>query len=561
MLLVKKVLNISKKVFLVIAVYFTIISLFLYFINKNKLPIKAENNLIEKNRQEIYKIINDKKINSSKQGKLSIALYRATMCGMIGESCTDNPADGDKNFDKSTFGFISKVISLPYTHPPASGIYWVYSGLQNAGFIPKTYAAEGIGLAAIKPFNKLWQSFRDISYMLLVIVLIAIGFMVMFRMKLNPQTVITVENALPRIVISLLLITFSYAIAGFLIDLMYLIISVIIVLMSNLDIPGSIYVPAKKLELLNKFSGGNFTNIFFFPFNIMKVGNSLINIFPASTSFILRRVVGGVIGFTLSKLFYDNFLKGLLEGLNNVSAATFGIGQIPGIIGWFIVLFLALLFFAGIGMPLLFGLLVLFTIVFLLFRILFLLVTTYIQILIMIIFAPIFLIFEAIPGKSAFSYWIKNLFANLLTFPVVVILILVGGMIMTVAEQMSGNLWSPPFLYGFDTTSFSTLVGLGIILLIPDFVRTTKELLGVKDLPFQIGLGTFFGGATAAWGGVQGGVGLFTSLTQMPGLGLWLQQQADKGGFMSKIMPPTMQESLLRAMRNFEAEQLKKKNG
>jgi len=51
--------------------------------------------------------------------------------------------------------------------------------------------------------------------------------MIMFRVKINPQTVVTVQSSLPKIVISAVLITFSYAIAGLLIDIMYVFMGLI----------------------------------------------------------------------------------------------------------------------------------------------------------------------------------------------------------------------------------------------------------------------------------------------------------------------------------------------
>ena len=45
-----------------------------------------------------------------------------SMCSMIGEACTDNPADADKNYGKSVFGFMSNLIIIPYANPPASGV-------------------------------------------------------------------------------------------------------------------------------------------------------------------------------------------------------------------------------------------------------------------------------------------------------------------------------------------------------------------------------------------------------------------------------------------------------
>src|SRR6185437_16773771 len=41
------------------------------------------------------------------------------------------------------------------------------------------------------------------------------------RFRVDPRTVMTLQNQIPRVIIAILLITFSYAIAGALIDLMW----------------------------------------------------------------------------------------------------------------------------------------------------------------------------------------------------------------------------------------------------------------------------------------------------------------------------------------------------
>ncbi|MDO9028041.1 MAG: hypothetical protein Q7U68_04180, partial [Candidatus Roizmanbacteria bacterium] len=293
----KPTISFLKKAFLVIAVYFIVISLFSHFIQKDRISLIPQASPIEKNRAEIYKVINDKELSKTKEGKLTIALYKMSMCSMIGEACTDNPADADKNYNKSIFGFITKLIVMPYANPPASGVMWAYEGLQNAGFVPKTMAAEGIGFAAIKPFSNLWKIFRDLSYMLLVIVLIAIGFMIMFRAKINPQTVISVENALPKIVIALILITFSFAIAGFLIDLMYVVIIIIISVLSN----NNTFYNATNFQ--NEYISANFTHLFSDVAarnNLLTGGiftalsDSLLGLFPPIVSLFLRSAVGAV---------------------------------------------------------------------------------------------------------------------------------------------------------------------------------------------------------------------------------------------------------------------------
>jgi hypothetical protein len=60
----------------------------------------------------------------------------------------------------------------------------------------------------------LWKAMRNIAYSFIVIILVAVGFMVMFRRKLSAQLTVTVANSLPRLVIGLILITFSYPIAA-----------------------------------------------------------------------------------------------------------------------------------------------------------------------------------------------------------------------------------------------------------------------------------------------------------------------------------------------------------
>src|SRR3990170_138343 len=82
--------------------------------------------------------------------------------------------------------------------------------------------AQGAGYTALSPLIPLWTAFRNISYLAFVVIFILIGFMIMFRAKLDPQTVVNVQNSLPKLVITLLLITFSFAIAGFMVDLIYL---------------------------------------------------------------------------------------------------------------------------------------------------------------------------------------------------------------------------------------------------------------------------------------------------------------------------------------------------
>src|SRR5207248_2071356 len=80
---------------------------------------------------------------------------------------------------------------------------------------------DGYGYASLRPFLKLWKAFRNIIYLLFVIVFVVIGLGVMLRLKVDNKTVMTVQAAIPKIVVALILVTLSYAIVGFLIDMMW----------------------------------------------------------------------------------------------------------------------------------------------------------------------------------------------------------------------------------------------------------------------------------------------------------------------------------------------------
>ncbi|MBI2051820.1 hypothetical protein HYT33_03615 [Candidatus Roizmanbacteria bacterium] len=511
----KKALSIGKKLFIVIVVYFAVVSLFVYFTSEN-IP-KQNIDPIKHNRAEIYKTIKNPELNSSKEGKFLIAIYRAALCGFIGEGCTSDPNDGNKNFDRSLFGFATNLIVLPYTNPPASGVYWAYSGLENAGFLPKTYAAEGVGFAALKPIQGLWKIFRDLAFILLVLVLITIGFLIMFRVKINPQTIVSLENSLPRIVAALLLITFSFAIAGFLIDLMYVVIVVSVSAMARANIGELKLSNLQKLQ--NQWIGAGLIELW--PFGVggfgpFQVGIALVNILPS----FIRGVFKGLIAFVATRLLQvtitshlSNFIdatKGLggtigvigtVLGFGGGGTVGINFGNITGIPAFLIELFIFLLLFpymAGVIVGLMFVL----TLVFFIFRVFFLLFGAYIKILLLVILSPVILLMGVFPGRNAVSFWFKNLLAELITFPLVIIIMLIGYAI-TRAPLIEGRLFRPPFLYQIDPNTFAVLVGMGIVLLIPNLVRAVKEYIGLKGPGLGFTAGLFFAGATGATGGAM----------------------------------------------------------
>lgn len=527
------VVNFVRKLVLVVSVFVIVITLFVYFINKHKVR-DTSTEIIKSQRKELYKIIDNKDLQKNTFGKYAVAIYRLTTCSIVGELCTDIPSDGESFFKTSLLGRTTELISFPYTNPPASGMYWALDSFQKAGLIPQTYAAEGIGFASIKPLMSLWKIFRDVAYLCLVLVMIVIGFMIMFRMKINPQTVISVENALPKIVITLILITFSFAIAGLLIDIMYILIVLSIGLLSNnntyydtntmqstfLDSGfGTLYqflMPADPTQV-KAWPWTNFSLMPLFP-RMTLIGDAFMSFFPNWVDAIGRIIaVGGTLWLVGARMVDQSNSVGIQRLLNGLDLFGNSLGEMPhpiigGILSFFF--YMAAITMAIHGFGFIIGILVMLTFTGMLFRVFFILIRAYIQIIVTIVLSPIILLFEALPGKSVFSFWVKGLIGELITFPTVIVILLVAKILINTLSS-PGEFWAPPLIMGssgINSTGFGIILGMGLVFILPDLIKFVKEGIGAKPLPFSIGPGTFFGGAGGLVGSGVGMLGQFSTI-------------------------------------------------
>lgn len=118
-------------------------------------------------------------------------------------------------------GHLFALSDAMYQTPAASAKqYLAYLGERSKLTTPAY--AQSKGAVFLFPVIKVWEAARNVVYVFFVIIFVAIGFMIMFRSKLNPQTVVNIQISLPKIVISLILVTFSFAICGLIVDIAYL---------------------------------------------------------------------------------------------------------------------------------------------------------------------------------------------------------------------------------------------------------------------------------------------------------------------------------------------------
>lgn len=356
-------------------------------------------------------------------------------------------------YQGSAVAGINNSIAYMLTNPPADLALWVRDTGQTLGFIPRQVQAQGVGFTGLAPILGIWKGFRNIAYVLLALIMIVVGFMVMFRQKIDPKTVVTVQNSLPRIVVVLLLITFSYAIVGLMIDLMYLVIAAGMAILDK-SLPGGakISIFGMGVDLIS----GGFGDL---------LGSVFAPIVNAPTQ-ILTQTIGGALSRNPQAA--QNALPGLLM---------FSAGLGPGIIIWLLVALFYL---------------------FALVRILIMLLMAYVNIILAVLVGPVQILFDALPGNNAFVSWLKNLFVNLIPFPITVFMLILGFSLSSNLGT-TGSLWTPPLLpqWGVASSFASTILWLGIILTIPSIVNTVKEALKAKA---AVPIGGGFGGVSGVFG-------------------------------------------------------------
>jgi len=354
-------------------------------------------------------------------------------------------------------------IEATLTHPPASGTREISQTLAKFNLASPAYAqVGGYGYEAMSPLRALWSASRNMAYFLMVVLLVAAGFMIMFRVKINPQTAVTLQMMIPKIIISLILVTFSYAIAGLVFDLVYLIITLVI-------------------ALFGTASAGN-----------PAIFDSLSNAIKFFTNSEYRYVV---LYYLLPWLIL--FAVGIGVALLPTGITTV-IGGLTAIIGIIAIIF--------IGWTLL--------------KIWWMLLKTYLMLMILIIIGPWQIVTGLLPGQKGFSSWLRNVVAHASVFVVVPLMVFFNVLFwrpsfistfMAGWEDLTtdrGWIYKPlgnvtnlgatgdlPKLPFVNTSGniFQFFLGYAILALIPKAAEMVKEALKVPAFKY----GTAFGEAIA----------------------------------------------------------------
>ena len=341
---------------------------------------------------------------------------------------------------------IAQAMNTMYAYKPAHvGTYLADLG-QRAKIVPPAYA-QGLGFSALTPVLDIWKASRNLAYLGFTLMFIVTGILIMIRQKIDPQTVISIQQALPRLVITLLLITFSYAIAGFVIDLMYVLINLSIQLFKTFGLYDSI---------------GNFQNEVLGQSILGTMIREIFGSFNSDATEAISRVVDDIFG--------DN------------QWATLGLGQLLShTIGYVIVAFMLL--YAG-------------------FKTFIILLMSYVKLIIGVIVGPIQIMFNALPGSDSFKKWLMGLLSNIAPFVIVVIMLLLAGVFVGKtawgAKEGIGfydssattfDSWKVPLINISNMESFIAIFALGILMLMPTAAQMAQDFFKVEAFKYGTALG------------------------------------------------------------------------
>lgn len=430
-------------------------------------------------------------------------------------------------------GAMGNMITMLYTPPLHTSDYF-QNLAQNFGITKRAFAQQtGTGFDGLKPLQGLWTAFRNIVYLVFVIVFVVIGLAIMLRIKIDPRTVMTIQNQIPKIIVGILLVTFSYAISGFLIDMMY----------TTIYITGNVIASAETTPKMDNSIVADVASSSS-PFDAAErsvglgaawaaswgIESNIADLLTTTGGFVFSSIVGGVAGEfiipafngtvknintkALSRLasfrsntgkvwnlkslavntglLMKNFTANLVQTLNKKLPTA--LQSLPGgsLIGTIIGSFTA---GAAVGMltmkfiipalaSLIIFLILSIALFVALFRLWFALLIAYVEILLAVVLAPFWIIGGIIPGSSiSISGWLKNIGANLLAFPVVIAMFLLGkvfqdamgnGTTTNFVPPLIGDRLSPDAIKGF--------ISLGIILITPNIINMLKTALKVPKI-------------------------------------------------------------------------------
>lgn len=359
-------------------------------------------------------------------------------------------------------GGIGFLMGQLVANPPASAQYYMADLVNNARFTGSPVYAQGIGFGALNPILGTWKAFRDVAYYLLTIMFLVTGFLILIRHKISGNVAVTVQNALPKLVITLILITFSYAIAGLVVDIMFLALFFIISIFGQY-----IFLPDANFAT-GALMSREYVGLSEIAFNT-HIFEFMVGFIFSGTTWKAAQSVGQIMTQAIGSF----PLLDVIAGQGSILRPLFN-----EIINVFIVLILAIALFIAM------------------IRTFFSLIMSYAGFVINVVLSPFILLVGAVPGKDPWKNWIKNLIAGLAPFVVAIFMIFMS-LALTGQQTRDGIGYKAdggqveglrlPLITGgvASADAFIGILAMGFMLLMPEAVKMTKKFMQVSGGIFE----------------------------------------------------------------------------
>lgn len=378
-----------------------------------------------------------------------------------------NNAIGDLPSAQGGIGTVASLTNSMYAYRPAStGYYLAY--LKEKGTFPgvkSAYAQTGFAVQAFSPIIRLWELSRNIALLGFTVIFVAVGFMIMLRSKIDPRTVVTLQQAVPKLVIGIILVLFSYALVGLVIDVVNVGTRAIATLLQQQGFIAQPRDPGNATEASGRLSILLNANIFALFQQLYNVDNLVIAIGDLSEFNTIASV-----------LKFDQLISG---------------GGITRTVLW-IAMFVAVI------------------------RTFFMLLTNYLIITFYVIFAPFQFLVMALPGQGDFTGWLRKLLSRVLVFPVAFFMLAFGAIFLAKPDSIVwytseggsfsgvGNIWRvgpegqvfreqnsdpnyqqywSPVGLGNWADAVGPLLTLAIVLTVPKAADMVREVVDPKGRP------------------------------------------------------------------------------
>jgi len=334
-----------------------------------------------------------------------------------------------------------------FVDTPASTHQYMAYILDKADIGPSaTYAQENQGYDILNPIISLWEWSRNVVFLFYVVIFVVIGAMIILRQRIGGQIPITIINSIPNVIISLILVTFSYPIAGLIMDLMNLATGVIYAGLFGAGGPGGDLIDkatytfqSPEMSVFQIFGTANVTN-FEAGFNLPD-----IDVGETGANWLL------------------NVLTDVIEGLSS----------------WNILVSTVLVIAAVAAM----------------FKVFFTLLTEYLTFMIYPIIAPFQFLIGSLPGRSNVIWeWFKTMIGAAGSFIGVYLAFCIMIIISVSGSAIGDFTWYPPLTaFTTDSSTIRHLLAYAIFISAPQIPGMVKQLI---QAPAGIGAGAAVGGET-----------------------------------------------------------------